>query len=86
MTSGFGKPRPELSGVMEVTGRHAADDRCQQSGRRSVLQGLAASSGGTTPTNEALLEALTYDADAIILITDGAPSDGAKRRRRRRRQ
>jgi uncharacterized protein with von Willebrand factor type A (vWA) domain len=29
---------------------------------------------GGTPTNLALEEALKYDAEAIILLTDGAPS------------
>lgn len=37
---------------------------------------LAGHFDGGTPTQEALLEALKYDSEAIILLTDGAPTKG----------
>jgi len=36
-------------------------------------QGLASNFGGSTPTHGALLRALQYPADAVILMSDGAP-------------
>ncbi len=36
-------------------------------------RGLAGAFGGSTPTHGALLRALQYPADAVILISDGAP-------------
>lgn len=40
------------------------------------LDGLTQSFDGGTPTEAALQEALEYDAEAIILLTDGQPSNG----------
>jgi hypothetical protein len=39
----------------------------------SFTRSLAANFGGSTPTHGALLRALQYPADAIILMSDGAP-------------
>lgn len=42
----------------------------------SFTGSLSSKFGGNTPTKSALLEALKYiDAEAIILLTDGAPTD-----------
>lgn len=38
--------------------------------------GLTGRFDGGTPTKEALLEALKYESEAIILLTDGAPTKG----------
>jgi hypothetical protein len=39
----------------------------------SFTRSLAANFGGSTPTHGALLRALQYPADAVILMSDGAP-------------
>lgn len=39
----------------------------------SFTRSLASNFGGSTPTHGALLRALQYPADAVILISDGAP-------------
>ena len=40
-----------------------------------IQQNIPAMFGGGTPTFEALIQALKYDAEAIILVTDGDPTD-----------
>ena len=48
-----------------------------KSGKKSAItymHSLTSQFSGGTPTNLALEEALKYDTDAIILLTDGAPS------------
>jgi Mg-chelatase subunit ChlD len=40
------------------------------------IQRLAVSFGGTTPTFAALEAGLQYQAEAIVLVTDGDPTDG----------
>jgi outer membrane murein-binding lipoprotein Lpp len=41
------------------------------------VAGLVQKFDGGTPTHDALVESLQYDAEAIILITDGAPDGNA---------
>src|SRR5690606_26424832 len=41
----------------------------------SFTRSLASRFSGSTPTHKALIEAMGYDADAIILLSDGEPSD-----------
>jgi uncharacterized protein with von Willebrand factor type A (vWA) domain len=43
---------------------------------RRFANGLIHRFGGGTPTQFALLNALQYDVDAIILMSDGEPTDG----------
>jgi len=52
----------------------AVTDSGNKAAAKSFMQGLTQQFSGGTPTNLALEEALKYDAEAIILLTDGAPS------------
>lgn len=54
-----------------------ADARSKASARRFIA-GLPAAFNGGTPTEVAMLNALGYRPDAIILISDGAPTGGRK--------
>ena len=49
-------------------------DQSGKSAAISYMHSLTSQFSGGTPTNLALEEALKYDAEAIILLTDGAPS------------
>ena len=49
-------------------------DGSGKSEAKSFMQSLTRQFSGGTPTNLALEEALKYDVEAIILLTDGAPS------------
>ena len=55
--------------------RNMSDSNKRQLAR--FVSGLSAQFGGGTPTQTALLEALNYDTDAVILLTDGAPTDNS---------
>lgn len=58
------------------TPHHLAD--MDSSSKQSALrwaEGLAQAFDGGTPTHTALIEALQYPAEAVILLTDGAPND-----------
>ena len=50
-------------------------DDSGKSAAASFLQALLRKVAGNTPTQAALGAALDYDAEAIILITDGNPTD-----------
>lgn len=48
-------------------------------GAREFVRRLPNQFGGGTPTNAAMMRALTLDPEVIILMSDGAPDDGSGR-------
>ncbi len=45
-----------------------------KSGAKRFMSSLSSDFGSGTPTHEALLEALKYESEGILLLTDGAPN------------
>ena len=59
---------PDRSGLAQATTANLAD-------ARNFVLSLARRFSGSTPTHYALLSALQYPADAVILLSDGEPDN-----------
>jgi len=60
-------------------GRQVRADRSTLSNAKQFVRNLPSQFGGGTPTQTAMLRALTLRPEAIILMSDGAPDDGSGR-------
>ena len=69
-----GNPSPTLWSYPSSTGLIQGTDANLQDARNFVL-GLARRFSGSTPTHYAMLSALQYPAEAIILLSDGEPDN-----------
>ena len=69
-----GNPSPTLWSYPSSTGLAQGTDTNLQDARNFVL-GLARRFSGSTPTHYAMLSALQYPAEAIILLSDGEPDN-----------
>ncbi len=75
---GFHSPNGTQIDLPELPGGPVTLDDAAKSTAKQYVQKLLQSVEGGTPTGPALRKALTYDTEAVFLVTDGAPNDGTR--------